>query len=81
MYHKCALEYKKYWEEAEEVTSEILKVIERHTKEYTPFEVYMKSLFEFFQGHEMTAGEWERSESTMYSVIDHYQKEGYHASP
>lgn len=27
----------------------------------------------------MTAGEWERSESRMYSIIDHYQKEGYHA--
>ena len=71
--------YEKYWDEAEEVTPEILKVIERHTREYTPFEVYMKSLFEFFQGHEMTAGEWERGESRMYPVIDHYQKEGYHA--
>ena len=71
--------YEKYWDAAEEVTPEILKVIERHTKEYTPFEVYMKSLFEFFQGHEMTAGEWERTESKMYPVIDHYQKEGYHA--
>lgn len=71
--------YEKYWDEAEEVTPEILKVIERHTREYSPFEVYMKSLFEFFQGHEMTAGEWERSESRMYPVIDHYQKEGYHA--
>src|SRR5271157_1642723 len=58
--------YEKYWDGAEEVTPEILKVIERHTKEYTPFEVYMKSLFEFFQGHEMTSGEWENSESRMY---------------
>jgi superfamily II DNA or RNA helicase len=71
--------YEGYWDAAEEVTPEILKVIERHTREYSPFEVYMKSLFEFFQGHEMTAGEWERSESKMYPVIDHYQKEGYHA--
>ena len=71
--------YEGYWEKAEDVTPEILKVVLRHTKEYSPFEVYMKSLFEFFQGHEMTAGEWERTESRMYSVIDHYQKEGYHA--
>lgn len=71
--------YEKYWDESEEVTPEILKVIERHTREYSPFEVYMKSLFEFFQGHEMTAGEWEHSESRMYPIIDHYQKEGYHA--
>jgi len=71
--------YEKYWDGAVEVTPEILKVVERHMREYTPFEVYMKSLFEFFQGHEMTVGEWERGESKMYPVIDHYQKEGYHA--
>ena len=71
--------YENYWELAEDVTPEILKVIERHTREYSPFEVYMKALFDFFQGHEMTAGEWERTESRMYPIIDHYQKEGYHA--
>lgn len=71
--------YDNYWQEAEEVTPEILKVIQRHTYEYTPFEVYMKALYEFFQGHEMTAGEWERSASRMYPVLDQYQKEGYHA--
>ena len=27
----------------------------------------------------MTSGEWENSESRMYPIIDHYQKEGYHA--
>ncbi len=70
--------YEHYWDEAEEVTPEILKVIERHTREYSPFDVYMKALFEFFQGHEMTAGEWERSESKMYPVLDHYQREGYY---
>lgn len=71
--------YETYWGQAEEVTPEILKIIERHTRELTPFEVYMKSLFEFFQGHELTASEWERSQSVMYPILDHYQKEGYHA--
>lgn len=71
--------YERHWEEAKDVTPDLLRVITRHTREYAPFEVYMKALFEFFQGHEMTAGEWERTESKMYPVIDHYQKEGYHA--
>lgn len=71
--------YESYWNDAEEVTPEILKIIERHTREITPFEVYVKALFEFFQGHEMTASEWERTGSVMYPVLDHYQKEGYHA--
>jgi superfamily II DNA or RNA helicase len=71
--------YEHYWDEAEDVTPEILRVIERHTREFTPFEVYTKALYEFFQSHEMTANEWERTESRMYPVLDYYQKEGYHA--
>src|SRR6476646_10329292 len=34
------------WNAAEDVTPEILRVIERHTREYTPFEVYAKALHE-----------------------------------
>ena len=76
--------YEKHWNEAEEVSPEILRVIERHIRQYSPFEVYAKSLQEFFRGHEMTAGEWElagpeHGGSKMYSVLDQYQKEGYRA--
>lgn len=71
--------FEKHWAEAEDVTPDILKTIERHTQEYTPFEVYAKSLYEFFRGHELTEGEWELQESKMYKVLDQYQKEGYHA--
>src|SRR5947209_12302687 len=49
--------YEEHWNAAEDVTPEILRVIERHTREYTPFEVYAKALYEFFKGHEMTADE------------------------
>ena len=69
--------FERHWNEAEEISSEILKVIERHTKEYSPFEVYVKSLYEFFRGHELTAGEWENTASRVYPVLDQYQKEGY----
>jgi hypothetical protein len=70
--------YERHWNEAHDITDDILKVIERHTREYMPFEVYAKSLQEFFRGHEMTATEWGCKESEMYPVLDHYQKEGYH---
>lgn len=70
--------YENYWDEAIEVTPDILKVIERHTRDFSPFEVYMKSLYEFFKGHEMTASEWENSHSAIYKILDHYQKEGYY---
>jgi superfamily II DNA or RNA helicase len=71
--------YEEHWQNAEDVTPEILKVIERHTRAYTPFEVYAKALQEFFRGHELTASEWETSQSRMYGVLDQYQKEGYQA--
>ena len=71
--------YEEHWNEAEDVTPEILKIIERHIREYSPFEVYAKALQEFFRGHEVTVGEWEQGQSRMYPVLDQYQKEGYHA--
>jgi superfamily II DNA or RNA helicase len=70
--------YEQYWDEAEEVTPEILKVIQRHTREFSPFEVYTRALYEFFEGYEMSASEWEREQSVMYRVLDPYQKEGYY---
>lgn len=71
--------YERHWSQAEDITEEVLKVIERHTREYTPFDVYAKALQEYFRGHELTDNEWERTESKMYPVLDHYQKEGYHS--
>lgn len=71
--------YDEHWKQAEDVTPEILRTIERHTREYSPFEVYAKALQEFFRGHEMTPSEWEQTESRMFPVLDQYQKEGYQA--
>lgn len=69
--------YDDYWKNAEDITPEILHVVERHTREYLPFDIYAKALQEYFRGHEMTATEWEQTKSKMYSVLDQYQKEGY----
>jgi len=71
--------YEEHWGRAEDISEELLKVIERHTLEYSPFEVYTKSLQEFFRGHELTAGEWEKSKSLVYPKLDQYQQEGYQA--
>jgi len=70
--------YEEHWKDAEEVTEEILRVIERHTREYSPFEVYAKAMQEFFKGHAMTATEWERNVSRIYPILAPYQREGYH---
>ncbi|MEW6126919.1 MAG: helicase-related protein [Acidobacteriota bacterium] len=69
--------YERHWMEAEDVTPEILRVIERHTRDYQPFEIYAKALHEYFRGAEMTVGEWELRESRIYKILDGYQREGY----
>jgi len=71
--------YERHWSEAEDVTPEMLRIIERHTRDYLPFEVYARSLHEFLRGHELTVGEWELTQSRMYPVLDMYQKQGYGA--
>ena len=69
--------YERHWEDAEDVSPEILKVIERHTKNYTPFEIYAKSLQEYFRSHQLSAAEWEQTESKVHPILDQYQRDGY----
>lgn len=68
-----------HWKDAIPVNEDIIKIIERHVRDYTPFEIYVKALQEFFRSHEMTAAEWEESKSRMFPKLDRYQKEGYWA--
>ena len=69
--------FDQHWSEAKDVTPDLLHVITRHTAEHTPFEVYAKALHEFFRGHELTAGEWDETQSKMFPALDLYQKEAY----
>jgi len=68
--------FEHHWNEGVEVTDQVVKVIERHTKEYSPFEVYAKALQEYFKGHELTEAEWDPT-SQMFGKLDRYQKEAY----
>ncbi len=71
--------FEEHWKEAEDVTPEMLKTVERHVREYSPFDVYTKALYEYFKGHELTASEWELKESKIYPILSQYQKDGYQA--
>jgi superfamily II DNA or RNA helicase len=71
--------FEAHWNEATEVTDAIIEAIARHTRLYTPFEVYTKALQEFFRGHELTDTEWDETRSRMFPKIDRYQKEAYWA--
>jgi SNF2 family DNA or RNA helicase len=68
-----------HWAEAEDASAEVLKVMERQTRNYLPFEVYAKSLQAYFNNYEETAGDWERHQSRMYPILDQYQRDGYGA--
>ena len=69
--------YEQHWEKAEDITPDILKVVERQIREYTPFDVYTKALDELFRRHELTASEWETTKSAIFPVLDQYQRDGY----
>lgn len=71
--------YERHWEEANDVTPDLLNVIERHTRDYSPFEVYIRAMAAYFRSHELSISEWERTESKIYPILDQYQREGYHS--
>ena len=69
--------FEAHWAAAEDVTTDVLRAITRHTAEFTPFDVYARALHEFFRGRELTAGEWDESQSRMFGQLDRYQQEAY----
>ena len=66
-----------HWDEADDVTEDVLRTISRHVVKPSPFEVYAKALHELFRGGELTAGEWDVSRSRMFGCLDRYQQEAY----
>lgn len=71
--------FEAHWNEAREVNEAVIETISRHTKLYSPFDVYAKALQQFFMGHEMSATEWDETQSRMFPRLDRYQKEAYWA--
>ena len=69
--------YQKAWEEADVVNNELIKVIERHLRVFTPFEIWAKALYEYFNGREAPLTDWERTKSLMFPVLSKYQQDGY----
>ncbi len=73
--------YEEHWDAAEDVTPEILRVIERHVREYSPYEVYAKALEQLFAGYQQTVTDWESGKgdrkSVMFPKLDRYQQDGY----
>ena len=71
--------FERHWAEAEDISEDIIRVIERQIAEYTPFQVYAKALQELFKSRELPPESWEKTQSVMYPILDQYQKEAYEA--
>ncbi|MDB8542514.1 helicase-related protein [Turicibacter sanguinis] len=71
--------FQKHWEESEDITEEILKVIESHAKEYTPYEIYVRSMAEYYNNLNMSVSDWEKNNSVIYKILSQYQRDGYHS--
>jgi superfamily II DNA or RNA helicase len=69
--------YKELWAQAEDVSEDVIKVLEPHLREYMPFEVWAKALFEYFEGKQKADTTWEESDSIVWQGLSKYQRDGY----
>lgn len=71
--------FERHWDEGEDISPDVLQVIERQIAKYTPFQVYAKALQELFKSHELPPSSWDQTQSVMYPRLDLYQREAYHS--
>lgn len=69
--------YERHWQDAEDITPDILRVLQRHLDPRTPFEIWFKSLDEFFRGQSLTPDVWDRQESRIFQLLGKYQQDAY----
>lgn len=71
--------FEKHWNEGTDITEAVLKVIENQCREFSPYDVYLRSMYEFFKSREETVSEWENHDSIIYPGLAQYQKDGYNS--
>ncbi len=71
--------FNEHWEQGQDITTAILQVIENHVKEFSPYDVYMRSMYEYFKSREETVSEWEQHDSIIYQGLSQYQRDGYNS--
>ena len=71
--------FEEKWQEGMDITEAVLDVIESRVKEYNPYDVYVRSMYEYFKTREETVSEWENHESVVYKNLSQYQKDGYNS--
>lgn len=71
--------FEAHWEDGIDITEAILRVIENHCKEFSPYDVYLRSMYEYFKSREETVSEWENHDSVIYKGLSQYQRDGYNS--
>lgn len=71
--------FEQYWQEAVDITDAILTAIENRCKEFSPYDVYLRSMFELFKSREDTVSDWEQHTSKIYPILSQYQRDGYNS--
>jgi superfamily II DNA or RNA helicase len=69
--------YERHWQDAEDVTADILRTLERHTAPRSPFEIWFKALDEYFRGRELEPDAWDEQKSRIFPRLDKYQQDAY----
>ena len=69
--------YEEHWQDSEDISEDIIKIISRHAEAWSPFDVYTHSLRELFRNREDSSTVWEETESIIFNKLDQYQKEAY----
>ena len=69
--------YERHWQDAEDVTPDILRTLERHTKPHAPFTIWAKSLHEYFAGRALSPDEWDEQQSVIWPLLARYQRDAY----
>src|SRR5690606_30277810 len=69
--------YERHWEEAQDVSADVLKIVEKHTALRSPYEIWVKALHELFQGEALTPDVWDRTQSRLFPELDRYQQDAY----
>jgi len=69
--------FDKHWNEAADITEAILSTIENHCWEYSPYQVYLKSMYDYFKNREQTVSDWEKNKSLVFPQLSQYQRDGY----
>ncbi len=69
--------YERHWNDAEDVTADILRVMEHHTKERSPFEIWAKALFEYARDRGPSPDDWDKGHSVIFPKLAGYQRDAY----